>query len=313
LPGLRFEPSSGRMGDDERLVPWEERGRGHAEGGWMKLLDLVHRSRVPAPWAEGEKLPWHEPGFSQRMLREHLSQAHDAASRRFATIDRHVAWIHGELLRGRPGRILDLGCGPGLYTQRLARLGHACTGIDVSPASIAYAREQAHQDTYHLGDIRTAETGSGYDLVMLIFGEFNVFCPDDARAIVARAGAALAPHGALLLEVHTVPAVQALGEQPATWYSAEAGLFSDAPHLCLMEAFWDEASATATERAYVVDAATGHVARHAWTTQAYTNEAYQALLAAGGLGEVIFYPALTGDAADATGEYVVIVARKPGR
>jgi SAM-dependent methyltransferase len=283
----------------------------------MDLLAIVHRKPIPAPWAEGEKLPWHEPGFSQRMLREHLSQAHDAASRRFATIDRHVAWIHGELLRGRPGRILDLGCGPGLYAQRLARLGHACVGIDVSPASIAYARQQAHQEqlpcTYHLGDIRTAEYGSGYDLVMLIFGEFNVFCSDDARAIVARAAAALASHGALLLEPHTVSAVQALGEQPATWYSAEAGLFSDASHLCLMEPFWDETSAAATQRTYVVDAATGDVTRHAWTTQAYTDQAYQALLADSGLGEVAFYPALTGDADDATGEYVVIVARKPGR
>jgi SAM-dependent methyltransferase len=283
----------------------------------MKLLDVVYRARVPAPWAEGEKLPWHEPGFSQRMLREHLSQAHDAASRRLATIDRHVAWIHSELMRGRPGRILDLGCGPGLYTQRLARLGHMCVGIDVSPASIAYARQQALQEdlpcTYHLGDIRTADYGAGYGLVMLIFGEFNVFRPDDARAIVSRASGAMAPDGALLLEAHTLSAVQALGEQPAAWYSAEAGLFSDAPHLCLMESFWDEASASATQRTYVVDAATGDVTRHTWTTQAYTDEAYRDLLADGGLGDVAFSPVLTGDATDATGEFVVIVARKPDR
>ena len=104
----------------------------------MKLLDVVGRQRVPKPWAEGEKIPWDEPGFSGRMLNEHLSQEHDAASRRFEVIDRHCRWIHGCVLKRNPTRILDLGCGPGLYTSRLARLGHHCVGIDFSPASIAY-------------------------------------------------------------------------------------------------------------------------------------------------------------------------------
>ena len=103
----------------------------------MKLMDIVRRQRVPKPWSEGEKIPWNDPEFSRRMLDEHLSQAHDAASRRFEIIDKHVDWIHTHVLKGNPTRILDLGCGPGLYTNRLARLGHHCVGIDFSPASIA--------------------------------------------------------------------------------------------------------------------------------------------------------------------------------
>ena len=109
----------------------------------MNLIDIIHRPANPVPYSEGEKIPWNDPVFSARMLREHLSQAHDAASRRFETIDKHVAWIHRTILAGRPAKILDLGCGPGLYASRLARLGHTCAGIDFSPASIAYAREQA--------------------------------------------------------------------------------------------------------------------------------------------------------------------------
>ena len=59
------------------------------------------------------------------MLQEHLSQEHDAASRRAPIIDRHVHWIHAALLSSHPTAILDLACGPGLYSSRLARLGHA--------------------------------------------------------------------------------------------------------------------------------------------------------------------------------------------
>ena len=67
----------------------------------MKLMDIIHRQRVPKPWAEGEKIPWNDPDFSKRMLNEHLSQAHDAASRRFEIIEKHVSWIHHQVLQGK--------------------------------------------------------------------------------------------------------------------------------------------------------------------------------------------------------------------
>jgi hypothetical protein len=64
-------------------------------------------------------------------------------------------------------------------------------GIDFSPASIAYAREQAEEEglacTYIQQDIRTADYGAGYGLVKLIFGEFNVFRPGEARTILEKA------------------------------------------------------------------------------------------------------------------------------
>jgi hypothetical protein len=56
----------------------------------VRLLDLIQRKTPPAPWAEGETIPWNEPGFSERMLREHLSQEHDAASRRREKVQQQV-------------------------------------------------------------------------------------------------------------------------------------------------------------------------------------------------------------------------------
>jgi hypothetical protein len=51
------------------------------------ILDIVERSPGPAPWSEGDNIPWNDPEFSERMLTEHLSQEHDLASRRSETID----------------------------------------------------------------------------------------------------------------------------------------------------------------------------------------------------------------------------------
>ena len=56
----------------------------------MNLRDIADRNPQPEPWVEGEKIPWNDPAFSERMLAEHLCQAHDAASRRKEKIEKHV-------------------------------------------------------------------------------------------------------------------------------------------------------------------------------------------------------------------------------
>ncbi|MBN1810998.1 MAG: class I SAM-dependent methyltransferase [Anaerolineae bacterium] len=275
----------------------------------MNLMDLINRAGVPEPWTEGEKIPWDEPGFSERMLEEHLSQEHDAASRRFEYIDTHVDWIHRELLGGRPARVLDLGCGPGLYTSRLARLGHTCVGIDFSPASVAYARDEAQREglacTYVHQDLRAADYGTGFDLVMFIFGELNAFRPADAETILRKARGALADGGVFLLEVSRFEALEKWGKSGPSWYSSPIGLFSDRPHLCLEETFWDEEQSVVTRRFFVVDAESGEVTPHAMGTQAYTDEGYRGLLGRCGFEDVTFSPSLPGGA-----ELFPIVARK---
>jgi SAM-dependent methyltransferase len=256
------------------------------------------------------------------MLAEHLSQEHDAASRRSDPIDRQVAWIHETLLDGTPTEVLDLGCGPGLYTERLAALGHRCVGVDVSPASIAFARARAafpraravtagDRLRYVEGDVRNADLGHGYGLVMMLFGEFNTLPRGDAAALLRRAHAALADGGILLLEPHKAAAVRAIGHEPARWSTAQRGLFSDAPHLLLTESSWDEDALAATVRHLVVDAATAGVTHHAQTFAAYDEAAYRATLAEAGFAAVTFLPSLTGDAADEQPGLLGIVAHKP--
>ena len=281
----------------------------------MNLFDIVHGQRPPKPWAEGDNIPWHDPAFSERMLKEHLSQAHDRASRRLPKIDRHVDWIHRQVLGSRPSRVLDLACGPGLYSSRLARLGHRCTGIDYSPASIRYAEEESQGQgddcEYVLADIREADYGGGYDLVMLLFGELNVFRRTDARAILGKAHRALTDGGQLLLELHTYGAVKEIGDQGTLWHRSRGGLFSPEPHLLLLESNWDGSSETTTQRYWVVDAATGRASRFSQTMQAYTRQRYRQLLEECGFRDMRVGPSLLGEPDAEQLDLLAILARKP--
>lgn len=262
---------------------------------------LLYRQRIPTTW---HKIPWDDPDFSRRMLREHLAQDHDAASRRMSIIDLHVDWIHRQVLSARPAKILDLGCGPGFYADRLSRLGHHVTGIDFSPASIHYARQHC-TGTFILGDVRTHKVESGYDLVMMIYGELNAFAPDDAIGIVNRAYDALKPGGQLLLEVHTQAAVKRIGSESATWHTTESGLFSDQPYLCLTESTFE--NGCSLSHYYVFDVTSGAMTHYLAMHQAYTDGEYQQLLQK--FKHVHFYPSLVGEA-DNTGQdhLFVIVA-----
>ncbi len=286
--------------------------------GTMNLNNIISRAMPPEPWSEGDNIPWNDPAFSERMLREHLNQVHSLASRRFEVIDKQVNWIHEEMLERRPTKILALTCGPGLYTSRLAKLGHDCTGIDYAPASIRHAEESARAEglscTYQLGDVREAAYGEGYGLVMMNFGQFNVFRKEDARQILAKARKALAQDGLLLLEPQKFATVEGAGTSAPSWYACGegGGLFSDMPHLCLQENFWDPEAQAATQRFFIVDAASGTVTRHALTTLAYTDSQLRDALTQTGYADIHFFPSLAGDDIpdESQSANLAIVARK---
>ena len=274
------------------------------------LLNIINRNKLPGNWVEGDKIPWDDPAFSERMLHEHLTQDHNAASRRTEIIDAHISWLTANIFTDDSMSILDLACGPGLYTSRLAALGHVCTGIDFSPASINYAKHHATEnETYIHGDLRTTDFGTGFDAGMLIFGEFNVFQKSEAAHILEKAHHALKPSGILVLEPHTYAAVEALGNRPARWYSSSYGLFSEGPHIVLMEYFWDSEAHVATIRHYVIDIDSQNTERHTFSVQAYTNDDYAELLETCGFTGIEFHPSLRGNP-DEEPEFLVIMANK---
>ncbi|NDJ75678.1 MAG: class I SAM-dependent methyltransferase [Chloroflexi bacterium] len=260
---------------------------------------IINRNRVPTEW---RKIPWHDPDFSQRMLREHLAQDHDLASRRLAIIDQQVAWLHREVLAETPATILDLGCGPGFYADRLTRLDHTVPGIDISPASIAYAREHC-AGTFILGDARSHDLGNGYDLVMMVYGELNAFAPDDAARIIDRAYQALKPGGRLLLEVHTYDMIERIGHEPPTWHTAPSGLFSDQPYLCLSEALFEDNCALS--HYYVIEQESEEMTHYAAMHQAYTDDGYRHLLRQ--FARVAFYPSLAGENNDTGQDHLFVI------
>ncbi len=258
-----------------------------------KLMKIMNDApSADSLWTGAHKIPWNDPQFSRRMLREHLSQDHGMASRKQEAIAQQAAWIVEHFLSQGVSKVLDLGCGPGLYAPHLTKAGHAYHGIDFGPASIDHAQSNyaiEGQCEFVLGDVCQADYGEGHDLAMMLYGELNVFSPENCARILAKAHEALKPGGSIMLEVHTREAVVASG-QGSSWYKSPGGLFSDEPHMCLTENHWYEEQAVSLQVFHVVDLASGTLQTYRSTMQAYGRDDYQRLLLEAGFDGVTFHP-----------------------
>jgi len=109
-----------------------------------------------------------------------------------------------------------------------------------------------------------------------------------------------------VIEVHTEDHVRSLGLRPSRWFTAESGLFSASPHLCLFESAWIEEQRAAVERYFVIDARSAAVSCFSITSQAYSAAEYDELLSAAGFSDVRRYPSLLGsDQASGDGLFVL--------
>jgi len=200
---------------------------------------------------------WSSPDISEMMLRYHLDGDVDLASRRVEFIERSFDWLTAKFELREGSRIIDLGCGPGLYTNRLARRGAAVTGVDISPRSIEYARAQAAKDDleidYRLGDYLEVDLGSGYDLVTMIMCDFCAFSPEQRARILRRAGDLLAPGGAFLFDVYSEAYYETWDENVAFGAGMMDGFWSAEPYFGFQHTFRYDDEKVALEKYFIVE------------------------------------------------------------
>ena len=170
------------------------------------LKSLAER---PAPFSTytAEQL-WTDEYVSARMLEAHLDPANDLASRRPEAIDTMIKWLETRVgLAGK--QVTDLGCGPGLYAERMAMHGARVTGLDFSSRALTHARWHAAAKKlpieYRLADYLADALPEGQNIVTLIYGDYCVLSPEQRLALLKRIRAMLKPGGYLVFDVFSRP------------------------------------------------------------------------------------------------------------
>jgi trans-aconitate 2-methyltransferase len=118
--------------------------------------------------------------------------------------DRH-SWVWKkvedliDLLGPQPHeRILDLGCGTGHLTAKIAERGAEVAGLDGSASMIAQARQNYPKLKFSLADARAFQCDKPFDAV---FSNATLHWIPEARSVIARVAACLKHRGRFILEM----------------------------------------------------------------------------------------------------------------
>lgn len=150
---------------------------------------------------------WTDEHTSKQMLACHLNEEIDLSSRKAAFIDRSAEWITSRFKVGAGMKIADFGCGPGLYTTRLAKKQADVTGIDFSKRSIQYAKQVAASQGLPIRYINQNylefETEDQFDLILMIMCDFCALSPAQREKLLTKFHTFLKPGGFVLFDVYS--------------------------------------------------------------------------------------------------------------
>ena len=275
---------------------------------------LAEHCKRPQPFSRytAEEL-WTDPHVARQMLAYHLDPDQDLASRNHAFIERSVGWLIEGFRLGNGSRVLDLGCGPGLYANALAASGASVTGVDFSRSSLAFARSEADsrglEVDYRYGNYLDLEVPGTFDLVLLIFGDFCPLGPDQRSALLGRVKAWLRPGGRFVFDVSSSALFDTVRESASYEALSEGGFWSPGPHFVFTRRFRYETERAYLDR-YLIVEPTRHRELFNWM-QCYDPPTLQAELnGAGWLVEATFGN-VAGDLFDPKAPFFAVIA-EPG-
>lgn len=177
---------------------------------------------------------WDDEHISKSMVHAHFAPDRDGASRKHTLIQKSVEWISTLPVSGN--RLLDLGCGPGIYAELFHDKGYAVTGIDFSKRSIEYARQSALRTgkniVYAYQDYLTIDFREEFDIVTLIYCDFGVLSPENRKVLLEKVYTAIKPGGLFLVDVFAPPQYADFTDTITASFE-EGGFWRAAPYLCL--------------------------------------------------------------------------------
>lgn len=184
---------------------------------------------------------WTDEHTSKQMIEYHLNESLDVASRNKRFIEKSVSWITSHFDVDNSTEIADFGCGPGLYTNRLAERGAIVTGIDFSENSLNYANQIAAKKNldvnYVLMNYLEFETTNRFDLIIMIMCDFCVLSPKQRKKLLLKFHSLLKPDGSILLDVYSLIGFEQKEESATYERNQMDGFWSQEDYYCFVNSF----------------------------------------------------------------------------
>lgn len=222
---------------------------------FCQLNKITEKPRLYASYT-AEKL-WNDPYISGQMLKCHLDPSSDLASRNLLFIEASVDFMKKRFNIGEGKAIIDFGCGPGLYTTRLARPGGRVRGLDFSTNSIDYARKEAERLGLDIGYLHQNyldyQAGETFDLVTMIFCDYCVLSDDQRKRLLKILRDSLKEDGHVFLDVCTDRMYQKIEEGTEFQCFPGCGFWSGRRHYVFKSTFKYDVNRVSLDKYTIVE------------------------------------------------------------
>jgi 2-polyprenyl-3-methyl-5-hydroxy-6-metoxy-1,4-benzoquinol methylase len=206
----------------------------------FKELKEINSRPSPFQFYTADEL-WTNEHTSKQMLECHINEAIDVSSRNKIFIERSVEWIVSHFGVDNKTEIADFGCGPGLYTTRLAERGAIVTGIDFSKNSLKYAKQAADKKGLKINYVHANyldfETQNSFDLITMIMCDFCALSPQQRNNMLSKFNSLLNPDGSVLLDVYSLNSFNQKEESATYELNQLNGFWSPDDYYCFVNTF----------------------------------------------------------------------------
>ncbi|MCA9720456.1 MAG: methyltransferase domain-containing protein [Myxococcales bacterium] len=180
-----------------------------------------------------DTIPWEEQ--AEQLLRCREGDGY-MGLRPPARVDDEVAALLDHFALPAGASILDLGCGPGMYSARMGARGYAVTGVDIARPVIEHARAVATAAglpcRYLTRSFLEMEFDGEFDAAFLTNSTINHLSEDALDELLRRVRRALRPGGLFACDLVVLP--RDFHEQPPsesrTIFTLPRSPWSDRPH-----------------------------------------------------------------------------------
>ncbi len=277
----------------------------------FKELKEINMCPAPFQFYTADEL-WANEHTSKQMLEYHLNESIDISSRNKRFIECSVEWIASHFKINDKTRIADFGCGPGLYTTRLAERGATITGIDFSENSIKYAKQVAEQKGLKINYVHTNyldfETTQSFNLITMIMCDFCALSPEQRKIMLSKFFSLLKSGGSVLLDVYSLNGFNQKEELASYELNQLNGFWSPHDYYCFVNSYKYKKEKVTLDKYTIIEESRTRIVYN-WL-QHFSKESLRKEFEENGFEVESFYSNVAGEIFDPKSTEFALVARK---
>ncbi|MGO3374438.1 class I SAM-dependent methyltransferase [Brochothrix thermosphacta] len=153
-----------------------------------ELFGYLKNNNLYSSFEEGKDSIWTSDKFSDFVMASYLNPLIPGGGKTEDEIESYINWVKINAID--EAKILDIGCGPGIYCEKLSSLGYRVTGVDISSKAILYAKDQTNQKQsnidYICDDIFKVEFDNKFNVIIILYKTFATFSKEKRLSLLSK-------------------------------------------------------------------------------------------------------------------------------